>query len=52
MDEGGFIVYGSMLARFDDSNGSLTSKVLKEGSSLRFPLIECSTPNLNDRVRV
>ena len=65
-DEGGFIVYGSMLVRFDDGNGSLTSKVLKEGSSFRFPpncihqeealtdvlIIECSTPHLNDRVRV
>ena len=36
-DEGGFIVYGSMLVRFDDGKGSLTSKVLKEGSSFRFP---------------
>ena len=65
-DEGGFIVYGSMLVRFDDGKGSLTSKVLKEGSSFRFPpncihqeealtdvlIIECSTPHLNDRVRV
>ncbi len=65
-DEGAYIVSGEMLIRYTNKDGELLEKVLKAGSTFRFPpgcvhqeeaisdviLIEASTPHLNDRVRM
>ena len=64
-DEGGFLVSGEMIIRFDDGNGGLTERVVKSGECFHFPpgvvhqeeaitdciIIEGSTPHFNDRVR-
>lgn len=65
-DECGFIISGSLLVRYDNGNGKLSKRTLKQGDSFYFPqglvhqeeaitnvkIIEASTPYFNDRVRV
>src|SRR4029079_5630659 len=65
-DEGGYMVEGELLVRFDDGTGCLSSRVCRRGDSFRFPVgavhqgialtdctyIEVSTPYYNDRVHV
>jgi mannose-6-phosphate isomerase len=64
-DEGGYLVSGEMIIRFDDGAGGLTEKVIRSGACFHFPpgvvhqeeaitdciIIEGSTPHFNDRVR-
>ena len=64
-DEGGYLVSGEMIIRFDDGSGGLTEKLIKAGDCFHFPpgvvhqeeaitdcvIIEGSTPHFNDRVR-
>lgn len=64
-DEGGYLVSGEMIIRFDDGEGSLQERTVKEGDCFHFPpgvvhqeeaitdciIIEGSTPHFNDRVR-
>ena len=65
-DEAAFLVKGKLKIRFDPGSGDLQEVTLHEGQSIRFPpgcvhqeeaitdciIIECSTPYLNDRVRM
>lgn len=65
-DEGGYLVSGELLVRYDAGDGKLTERVVKVGECMHFPvgcvhqeealtdcvIIEVSTPFLNDRVRV
>lgn len=64
-DEGGYLVSGEMIIRFDDGIGGLKEKLIKAGDCFHFPpgvvhqeeaitdcvIIEGSTPHFNDRVR-
>ena len=64
-NEGGYLVSGEMIIRYDDGEGGLTEKVIRAGDSFHFPpgvvhqeeaitdcvIIEGSTPHFNDRVR-
>lgn len=65
-DEADYIVSGTLLVRFQGSDGLLTQRILGPGECVRFPtgaihqteaitdvvIIEVSTPHFNDRVRV
>lgn len=65
-DEGGYIVSGRMLVRFDRGDGVLDTRICEAGDVFFFPqgavhqaealtnveYIEVSTPYLNDRVHV
>ncbi len=65
-DEASYIISGKLLVTYENEDGSLIKKELKEGSWLHFPngsihqetaltdveLLEVSTPHFNDRVRV
>ncbi len=65
-DEAAYIISGRLLVTYENEEGSLKKKELKEGSWLHFPngsihqetaltdveLVEVSTPHFNDRVRV
>ena len=65
-NECGFLVSGEMIIRFDDGNGVLKERVIRDGDSFHFPpgavhqeeaitdctIIEASTPHFNDRVRM
>ena len=35
-DESGYLVYGELIIRYDDGEGNLVEKILKEGDSFRF----------------
>ena len=65
-DEGGYLVSGELLIRYDAGDGNISERTVKEGECMHFPvgsvhqeealtdcvIIEVSTPFLNDRVRV
>ena len=65
-NECGYLVKGKLLIKFDNGNGKLKEKIIKEGQSFHFKpkgvhqeialedcvIIEASTPHFNDRVRV
>jgi len=65
-DEASYIISGELLVTYENGDGELIKKELKEGSWLHFPngsihqetaltdveLLEVSTPHFNDRVRV
>ena len=65
-DECAYVVYGSLLIRYDEGDGFLKEKILKKDDSIRFRpgcvhqeealedtfLLECSTPHFNDRIRM
>ena len=65
-DEGGIMMKGSMIVRFDDGAGNLTERLCRRGDVFHFPpgavhqaealtacsYIEVSTPHFNDRVHV
>ena len=65
-DEAAYIISGSLLVTYENKEGLLVKKKLKNGDWLHFPngsvhqetaitdveLIEVSTPHFNDRVRV
>lgn len=65
-DEGGYIVSGRMLVRFDRGDGVLDTRIVETGDTFFFPqgcvhqaealtnveYIEVSTPYLNDREHV
>ena len=65
-DEGGLVVSGRLKVRYSLDGKSLKTIILSEGDTFRFPpklihqeealtdvvIIECTTPHLNDRVRV
>ena len=65
-NECGIVISGKLMVTFDNGNGKLAKKILKEGDSFHFPpgavhqeyaisdckIIEASTPHFNDRVRV
>ena len=65
-NECGFILSGKLKVRFDNGNGVLREKTLKDGDCFHFPpgsvhqeealtnckIIEASSPHFNDRVRV
>lgn len=64
-DEGGYLVSGEMIIRYDDGQGGLSERLIKAGESFYFPpgvvhqeeaisdclIIEASSPHFNDRVR-
>ena len=64
--EGGFVVSGQMLVRYDDGSGKLVERICGPGDVVEIPqgavhqeeavtdcvVIEVSTPYFNDRVRV
>ena len=64
-DEGGYLLSGKMIIRYDDGAGGLDERVIEAGDSFYFPpgvvhqeealsdcyIIEASTPHFNDRVR-
>ena len=64
-NEGGYLVSGKMIIRFDNGAGGLTEKIIEAGDCFHFPpgvvhqeeaitdcvIIEGSTPHFNDRVR-
>ena len=64
-NECGYLVKGKLLIKFDNGNGKLKEKTIKEGQSFHFKpkgvhqeialedcvIIEASTPHFNDRVR-
>lgn len=65
-DEGGILISGLLLVRFDDGSGGIAEKTISPGESFHFPpgvphqeealedciIIEGSTVVFNDRVRV
>jgi mannose-6-phosphate isomerase-like protein (cupin superfamily) len=65
-DEGGVMLCGRMLVRYDNGDGTLGSRVVSAGDVFHFPpgavhqaealtdcsYIEVSTPHFNDRVHV
>jgi mannose-6-phosphate isomerase-like protein (cupin superfamily) len=65
-NECGYLVFGSLIVRYDKGNGKLKEKILKPGDCFHFPpgavhqeealtnceIIEASSPHFNDRVRV
>lgn len=65
-DEAGFLLSGKMIIRYDDGDGGLCEKIIKQGEVVHFRpgvvhqeealedciLIEASTPVFNDRVRM
>lgn len=65
-DEGGFLLSGRLILRFDDGSGGVTEKIINPGECFHFPpgvphqeealddcvIIEGSTVVFNDRVRV
>jgi len=65
-DEGGIVISGELLVRYDAGDGTLSQRICREGDAVHFPqgavhqeealtdcvVIEVSTPFLNDRVRV
>ena len=64
-DEGGILISGKMIVRYDNGNGELTERVILPGDVFHFEpgvvhqeeaiedcvIIEGSTPHFNDRVR-
>lgn len=64
-DEGGYVVSGKLLVRYDMGDGALRERICGPGDVVHFPIgavhqeealeetviIEASTPFLNDRVR-
>lgn len=65
-DEGGFVLSGELLVRYDAGDGTLAERICRAGDAVHFPqgavhqeealtdcvVVEVSTPFLNDRVRV
>jgi mannose-6-phosphate isomerase-like protein (cupin superfamily) len=65
-DEAGILISGEMIIRYDDGSGGLIEKLIKPGDFFHFKpgvvhqeeaitecvIIEASTPDFNDRVRV
>lgn len=63
-DEGGIIIFGRMIIRYDDGSGKLSERIVGAGDCFHFPqgavhqaealtsvtYIEVSTPFFNDRV--
>ena len=65
-NECGYLISGKLKIKYDDGNGKLKEKILREGNFFHFSprqvhqeialtnckIIEASTPHFNDRVRV